>query len=89
MANSFRFRNPSARGYSVITANDAASTITFTLPAVTSEITISDSANGQTLIASGNTAQRPTGLTTAAIRFNTSTAGLEVYNPNTSSWLGL
>jgi hypothetical protein len=42
-----------------------------------------------TMIASGNTAQRPTGLTTAAIRFNTSTAGLEVYNPNTSSWIGL
>ena len=79
MANSFRFRNPSARGYSVITANDAASTITFTLPAVTSEITLTDSANGQTLIASGNTAQRPTGLTTAAIRFNTTT----------SSWIGL
>ena len=89
MANSFRFRNPSARGYSVITANDAASTITFTLPAVTSEITLTDSANGQTLIASGNTAQRPTGLTTAAIRFNTTTSGLEFYNPNTSSWIGL
>lgn len=87
MDNNLRLRNPSSRGYSIITANDAASTITFTLPAVTSELTISDNANGITQIASGNTAQRPTGLTTAAIRFNTDLGGLEVYNSNTSSWL--
>ena len=89
MANSFRFRNPSARGYSVIAADDAASTITFTLPAVTSEITISDSATGVTNIASGNTAQRPSNPVAGMIRFNTTTSSLEVYNSNTSSWTGL
>ena len=89
MDNNLRLRNPSGRGYSVITANDAASTITFTLPAVTSEITISDSANGMTKIASGNTAQRPSSPVAGMIRFNTTTSGLEFYNPNTSSWIGL
>ena len=89
MANSFRFRNPSARGYSVITANDAASTITFTLPAVTSEITLTDSANGQTLIASGNTGQRPSSPVAGMVRFNTSNSVLEIYNSNTSSWVSL
>jgi hypothetical protein len=89
MTNSFRFRNPSARGYSVITANNAASTVTFTLPAVTGEISISDSADGQTLIASGNTAQRPTGLTTEAIRFNTDLGVMEYYSSVYAGWFNV
>ena len=86
MANSFRFRNPSARGYSVVSANDVVDTVTFTLPAATSEITVSDSANGITQIAIGNTAQRPIGLTTEAIRFNTTTNTLEVYSTASQTW---
>ena len=70
---------------------------TITFPNVNSSVVYSglapcgsaNASNGVTVIASGNTAQRPLNPIGGMIRHNTEISKIEYYNSSTSSWISI
>lgn len=67
-----------------LTPADTASNLTLTIPASAGQLTYADLTTGGLYLPSGTTAQRPASPATGQMRFNTTTASVEVYNG--SSW---